>query len=648
MSEISRDPLAVPRPGAPALRATVVALTMVVLACLLAAALTTDATARDGRGKPERVSPVDAKLTACASPALAPGLRIAERPRRGRDSGVEKKARAVARIAYERGMVARAQALAVTAVLSGEIAGAAQGRDFLKRLAKLDRWRTLPPTIVIHRVLRTPDPFAYEPHWQRAVNLLGSFAQQLDGSAERVVSVGGRAPKACRASAADTSALPLPAGSSYEVEQAGSAPGATPEPSATATTSGKGAGKAAGPGRGRGGAERGATAARRPAEIVVPDGQETRFVASCGTPVLAAAAGTVEVIHDDLAAGPWLIRVRNGSGDVVIDYAHVQNPTVANGATVLVGQQLAEVGDLGDVDQCALGLAVRTRVDGALVMVDPLRWLTSQLPTPEPERPMVPETRFRVASYNVLGHHLTVPGGSKRGWAPGTTRVANGLARLEAAGVSIVVLNEFESPQASVVLADGDWGLHRATPNNVFRDGNSNGNAVAWRVDTWKLIASDEFTVPWSTRLHMPVVYLQHLTTGAIVGVIGIHNPASTARAGNQQGARELARGIELDWIAQHLDTYPDIPVILAGDFNERDTAFCGLTAGGLLASSAGGSVGPACSVPRHGPVDWIFGTLGVQFLSQYIDRGFLGSISDHPLVSADVLFGEHRAPDLG
>ncbi len=257
----------------------------------------------------------------------------------------------------------------------------------------------------------------------------------------------------------------------------------------------------------------------------------------------------------------------------------------------------------------------------------------------------IPATSFRIASYNVLGYHLTAPGGGRPGFAPGTTRVAGGLARLEGSDASIVVLNEFESPQAGVFLANGRWGLQRATLNNTFRDGNGSGNAIAWQKDTWKLVAATEFTVPWQVTLHMPVVRLENVKTKAQVIVIGVHNPASTSVQGNQSGSRSVARQIELDYITDLREAMPGVPILLAGDMNERTEAFCGFTGTGILASSAGGSVGGACQVPRHGPVDWIFGTLELDFTGQYIDRGTLGNISDHPLLYGDVVYPEHDMP---
>ena len=89
----------------------------------------------------------------------------------------------------------------------------------------------------------------------------------------------------------------------------------------------------------------------------------------------------------------------------------------------------------------------------------------------------------------------------------------------------------------------------------------------------------------------------------------------------------------------------PGVPILIAGDMNERTEAFCGFTGTGLLASSAGGSVGGACQVPRHGPVDWIFGTTGPRLHRAVHRQGHAGPISDHPLLFGDVVYPGHEIP---
>jgi endonuclease/exonuclease/phosphatase family metal-dependent hydrolase len=213
--------------------------------------------------------------------------------------------------------------------------------------------------------------------------------------------------------------------------------------------------------------------------------------------------------------------------------------------------------------------------------------------------------------------------------------MARGLARIEASGASVMVFNEFEDPAAAVVSADGDWQLHRATPNNRLRDGSTNGNAVAWRSDTWTEVAASEFTVPWKITLHLPVVTLEHRATGARVTVVGVHNPATTAKAGNQAGARGTARQVELAEVTALRQADPSTPVVVAGDFNERGEVYCAFLGAGLQ-SSAPRPPGAGCRAPGHS-VDWVFGTTGLSFGGEVVDRSTLGSISDHPLLTAAV-----------
>ena len=165
-----------------------------------------------------------------------------------------------------------------------------------------------------------------------------------------------------------------------------------------------------------------------------------------------------------------------------------------------------------------------------------------------------------------------------------------------------MVLNEFESPQAAVFEGDPEWTLYRAAANNTFRNGNYNGNAIAWKTEDWRLVGETEFLVPYKTTLHMPVVTLENRDTGALIRVIGVHNPASTAKAGNQQGARNTARAIEIAGMQELREQDPEIPILIAGDMNERETVFCSFTGTGFLQSSAGGSRRWRLPVPAARP----------------------------------------------
>ena len=614
-------------------RVTVLALAGALVSAALASAplAVAEPPVRTTQGQTAKEKREDAKtarhIRSCARPALSPSVRLAPEEQGAKPPRPQRVARDVAGAGRVLRAPARAQALAVAAVLAGDLDRGKPTKRFYKRLDKVKGWETLPPSIAVHRVLGTPDPFRYEAHWPEAVRMLDSFSPAETKAVESLVSAGGRAPSRCYASASDVSALPLPPGTSFEVK---SPKRGTPGDAAEATEAGV-AGVAGVAG-----------AAGAP-----PLERETLFEAACGTPVVAATAGTVTVTQDNAAAGPWLISVRSAK-DVITWYSHVQKPRVGDGDTVLVGQPLAEVGDLGDVRSCALGISIQSvSAKGNARELDPVDYLT-ELGAAVPDGPTtIPETSFRIATYNVLGFHLTAPGGGRPGWGNGASRVAAGKARLEASGVDIVVLNEFESPQAAVFENDAEWVLYRAAANNTFRDGNYNGNAIAWKRADWKLVDETQFLVPYKTTLHMPVLTLENLDTGALIRVIGVHNPASTQRAGNQQAARNTARAIEIAGMRELREADPDIPIVIAGDMNERETVFCSFTGTGFLQSSAGGSVGGACRYPRHGPVDWIFATLDLDFLGQDIDQSFLGRITDHPLVLADVVYPQHQAVEV-
>jgi murein DD-endopeptidase MepM/ murein hydrolase activator NlpD len=76
--------------------------------------------------------------------------------------------------------------------------------------------------------------------------------------------------------------------------------------------------------------------------------------AACGTPLVAARAGTVEYAGYHSAAGYYL--VIDGKGDGT-DYAymHLRQPSLAKtGDTVHTGQQLGEVGETGNAQGCHL------------------------------------------------------------------------------------------------------------------------------------------------------------------------------------------------------------------------------------------------------------------------------------------------------
>jgi murein DD-endopeptidase MepM/ murein hydrolase activator NlpD len=106
----------------------------------------------------------------------------------------------------------------------------------------------------------------------------------------------------------------------------------------------------------------------------------TDFSVPCGTPVLAATAGTVEIETDQAWAGTWLVKVVTGPDSVATWYAHMQELDVSPGRQVGAGQRLGEVGAQGNATGCHLHFEVHLH-NGSIYgpdNVDPSPWLAQK------------------------------------------------------------------------------------------------------------------------------------------------------------------------------------------------------------------------------------------------------------------------------
>jgi murein DD-endopeptidase MepM/ murein hydrolase activator NlpD len=102
------------------------------------------------------------------------------------------------------------------------------------------------------------------------------------------------------------------------------------------------------------------------------------FSAPCGTPVLAATAGAVEIKTNRAWAGTWLVKIVTGPNSVATWYAHMQQLDVNPGQPVRAGQQLGEVGARGNATGCHLHFEVHLH-NGSIYgpdNIDPSQWLT--------------------------------------------------------------------------------------------------------------------------------------------------------------------------------------------------------------------------------------------------------------------------------
>ncbi len=248
-------------------------------------------------------------------------------------------------------------------------------------------------------------------------------------------------------------------------------------------------------------------------------------------------------------------------------------------------------------------------------------------------------TTFNVSSFNVLGASHTVNGA--RGKASGVTRIRWAAGLLRGNGVTVAGLQEFQLPQAAAFR--GVAGDYAQFPGAA---GGNMGvqNSIVWDTGVWEMLDGGTSPIPYfKGPVPMPHVLLRHLGTGQRVWFMNYHNPADVR--GPAAGKRRTATAMEAS-LANRLMA-DGTPVIMTGDFNDREPFFCQVSRAAPLHSSNGGhSSGGACVMPRPADVDWILGSPKVEFSNHVTDRSPLVSrTSDHPMIRASVTIG--GAPDL-
>lgn len=188
-------------------------------------------------------------------------------------------------------------------------------------LISVTGWETMQPTLAAHAVQRNADPYYYTKYWDPAVKVV----QALAGTSVQVTGVAvGAGSQVCTGQAPGAVAP---------------GPGGWTVPARGTLSSGFG--------------YRGATSVS-PAEFHA--GQD--IAAPCGTPIYAAAAGTVISSGSASGFGDW-IRIDHGGGLITV-YGHMfpQDLMVHVGDKVTSGQQISRVGKNGEATGCHLHFEV--------------------------------------------------------------------------------------------------------------------------------------------------------------------------------------------------------------------------------------------------------------------------------------------------
>jgi endonuclease/exonuclease/phosphatase family metal-dependent hydrolase len=240
-----------------------------------------------------------------------------------------------------------------------------------------------------------------------------------------------------------------------------------------------------------------------------------------------------------------------------------------------------------------------------------------------------------VATFNILGHSHTEPGGAYAWMDSGLVRLDRAVRLLRKFDISVVGLQEVHRPQY-------DRLVRRVSDYTVFPgpqvDQRNKQNVVAWRTNEFDLVRgwTVRMTYKNGRKVPMPVVRLREKATGQDFFVITVHNaPGLTAQAVEwRRQAMEQQIALTERLLGRGL------PVFMTGDMNDRVTYFCRYTASGAMIAAAGGSNrNGTCEPPpgRIARVDWVFGSKRDVTFSDYrfLRTPLVRKTSDHPLIIA-------------
>ena len=351
----------------------------------------------------------------------------------------------------------------------------------------------------------------------------------------------------------------------------------------------------------------------------------TDITGPCNAGVFASTPGVAH-IYSAPNLGTY-VRVRaNGSAGLTTTYAYLGRALIQDGQVIQSGQPIGLVGKKPGTSACRLYFSVTRGGKYANASA----WLNAYVGKLPPVGNLFGTRGFLVASYNILGASHTAR--SKK-YATGNVRLNRSMSMLNARHIDVVGTQEFQETQFDYWVAKGynkTWGAYYWDPAGKKRD---TENAVIWRKSTIDFVSGTTFDIPYfnGNIRHVPAVLLREKSSGRTFYVMNVHNPADVQGPAATYRARAIA--IEKQKIIQLRAT--GRPVLFTGDFNDRQKAFCPLTAS-KLSISPNSIPSMTCVYPKPSSIDWIFAAGQVRFSSFGRDTyPQAARISDHPIVQA-------------
>jgi endonuclease/exonuclease/phosphatase family metal-dependent hydrolase len=275
------------------------------------------------------------------------------------------------------------------------------------------------------------------------------------------------------------------------------------------------------------------------------------------------------------------------------------------------------------------GLALSLGLSASLALAAQAQAAPS--PAPEAARASM-SAPFRVATFNILGANHTLHG--RNGFATYESRMVKTIALLERRELGIVGFQEYQGVQHEMFMrrTEGAYGVYPG----LEAGRRPLANSIVWRKSDWSIVEKRLYKIPYfrGKLVEQPYVKLRN-DEGVEVWVINTHNPADAK--GPAQKYRNRAMAIQAE-LADDLER-TGVPVILLGDFNERDEAFCAITGGSdLKAVNGGGWPDGRCDPPSWMRIDWIFVSKSAEVVD-YVDleNKVTQYITDHHLIYSDL-----------
>ncbi|MCW2848792.1 MAG: hypothetical protein JWR90_2766 [Marmoricola sp.] len=346
----------------------------------------------------------------------------------------------------------------------------------------------------------------------------------------------------------------------------------------------------------------------------------------CGAVAWASHPGVAYIYHNPTWGSRYTVSVISGKPGITTRYSYLSRVLVTNGQIIQSGQALGNLGTKpgSKSKACALQFSVA----GASGPVNASGWLNAMVGKNPPVSGLFGTPGIGLASFNMLGASHTSGGGR---YATYPSRLVRAVGLFNFRGLDVVGTQEFQETQYDYFVSKGygnTFGSYYWDPEGNRRD---TENAIIWRKSTMDFVSGSTYDIPYfggNTR-HVPVVLLRQKSSGRTAYFLNVHNPANVRGPAAKWRAQAIA--IERAKIRELRAT--GRPVFITGDFNDRQAAFCPMTAD-KLTISPNSIPSSTCAYPKQSSIDWIFAAGQARF--SYFQRDMSpqnARITDHPIV---------------